>query len=138
VTRQEQSPAGDQRPQASFEVQEESGVRTVRVHGEIDASNVAELRRATTKLSNEALGVVLDLDQAEYIDSATVRVLYELRQRLARRGQILQVVSHRGSMVHRVLELTGFLGDGDASPASVAEAAAAIHSRLAPDSARSA
>jgi anti-anti-sigma factor len=138
VSRREQSPAGEQRPLARFEVREESGVRTVRVHGEIDASNVAELRSATTKLSNEALGVVLDLDHAEYIDSATVRILFELRQRLARRGQILQVVSQRGSTVHRVLELTGFLDDGMPWPASVAEAAAAIHSRLAPDSARSA
>jgi anti-anti-sigma factor len=117
-------------------VHEESGVRTIRARGEIDASNVAELRRATTKLSNEALGVVLDLDQADYIDSATVRILYELRQRLARRGQILQVVSHRGSNVHRVLEVTGFVADDDSGPASVAEAAAAIRSRLAPDSAQ--
>jgi anti-anti-sigma factor len=123
---------------ARFEVHEESGVRTVRAHGEIDASNVAELRNATTKLSNEALGVVLDLDQAKYIDSSTVRILYELRRRLARRGQILKVVSHSGSPVHRVLELTGFLADDDARLASVAEAAAAIRSRLAPDSSQSA
>jgi anti-anti-sigma factor len=136
LRRREESPAGDQGPLARFEVHEESGVRTIRAHGEIDASNVAELRRATTKLSNEALGVVLDLDQADYIDSATVRLLYELRQRLARRGQILEVVSHRGSNVHRVLELTRFIADGDARPASAAEAAVAIRSRLAPDSAR--
>jgi anti-anti-sigma factor len=136
VTQREQSPAGDQRPLARFEVQEESGVRTIRAHGEIDASNVAELRSATTKLSNEALGVVLDLDHAEYIDSSTVRILYELRRRLARRGQILQVVSRSGSNVHRVLELTGFIADGDSWPASVPEAAAAIRSRLAPDSER--
>ena len=136
MTRQEQNPAGDQRPLARFEVQEESGVRTIRAHGEIDASNVAELRSATTKLSNEALGVVLDLDHAEYIDSATVRILFELRRRLARRGQILQVVSRSGSNVHRVLELTGFIADGDPWPASAPEAAAAIRSRLAPDSER--
>jgi anti-anti-sigma factor len=136
VTRRAQSPAGDQGPLARFEVHEDSGVRTIRAHGEIDASNVAELRRTTTKLSNEALGVVLDLDQADYIDSATVRILYELRDRLARRGQILQVVSHRGSNVYRVLELSGFVADCDSRPASVAEAASAIRSRLAPDSAR--
>lgn len=135
MTPDEHTLAGEQRPLARFEVQEQSGVRTIAAHGEIDASNVAELRAATTKLSNEALGVVLDLEQAEYIDSATVRVLYELRRRLARRGQILQVVSRGGSSVHRVLGLTGFLAEGDSQPASVAEAADAIRSRLATDSA---
>lgn len=135
MTRRAQTPASPRGPLARFEVQEESGIRTIRAHGEIDASNVAELRRATTKLSNEALGVVLDLDQAAYIDSATVQILYELRKRLARRGQILQVVSRRGSNVHRVLELSGFMADGS-QPAGVAEAAAAIRSQLAPDSAR--
>lgn len=135
MNRRAESPADGQRHLARFEVHEESGVRTIRAHGEIDASNVAELRRATTRLSNEALGVVVDLDRAEYVDSSTVRILYELRQRLARRGQLLQVVSHRGSPVHRVLELTGFLTDDEPWPASVAEAAAAIHSRVAPNSA---
>ena len=136
MKRRARTEASGDDPLARFEVHEESGVRTVRAHGEIDASNVAELKGATTQLSNEALGVVLDLDDASYIDSATVRILYELRQRLERRGQILKVVSHRGSNVHRVLELTGFVADGESLPASVAEAAAAIRSRLAPDSAQ--
>jgi anti-anti-sigma factor len=138
VTGRAQRPAGDEGPKAVFEVREEAGVRTVRVRGEIDASNVAELRGATTKLSNAALGVVIDLDQADYIDSSTVRILYELRTRLARRGQILEVVSGRGSHVRRVLELTRFLADGEPQMVDVAEAAAAIRSRLASDSAQSA
>lgn len=136
MTQRERRSAGDQRPLARFEVHEQSGVRTIRAHGEIDASNVAELRSTTTKLSNEALGVVLDLAGTQYIDSAAVRILYELRRRLARRGQILQVVSHRGSNVHRVLELTGFCPAGESGPDSIIEAASAIRSKLAPDSER--
>jgi anti-anti-sigma factor len=133
LNRTEDSSDGAGQPLARFEVREESGVRTVRVHGEIDVSNVAELRSATTKLSNEALGVVLDLDHADYIDSATIRILYELRKRLARRGQILRVVCN-GSNVNRVLDLTGFFGGDDQRAASAEEAAAAIRQRLAPDS----
>jgi anti-anti-sigma factor len=117
-------------------VQEQFGVRTVRARGEIDASNVAELRGATINLSNEELGIVLDIDQAEYIDSATIRLLYERRRRLVRRGQKLMVVSHPGSNVHRVLELAGYLGDSDTHPGNAAEAVTAIRAQLGTGPAR--
>jgi anti-anti-sigma factor len=136
MTQSEHGPAGSHSPLVHFDVQEQSGVRTVRARGEIDVSNVAELRGATINLSNEALGMVLDVDQAEYIDSATIRVLYELRRRLARRGQILLVVSHPSSSVHRVLDLAGFLNDNDPHPGTSAEAAAAIRARLGTGPAR--
>ena len=126
----EQSPIAEPAPLARFEVLEEDGVRTVRALGEIDVSNVGELRWATTDLSNDALGIVLDVDQTDYIDSATVGLLYELRRRLARRGQLLSVVSRPGSNVHRVLELASFFGDDPSGPSSAVDAAAAIRAQL--------
>lgn len=118
---------------ARFAVHTRAGVRTVEAHGEIDVSNVGELQDTMTDLSNAALGVVLDLNATTYIDSAVIRLLYELRRRLARRGQILLVVSRPGSNVHRVLELAAFFGAEDPLPESVAQAAATIRTRLSPD-----
>jgi anti-anti-sigma factor len=105
-------------------------VRTVVVSGEIDMANVLELERGILgDLSNQALGVVLDLSNTTYIDSAVVGQLYSSRKRLTRRGLALQVVSRAGTHVHRVLELTGFYGDQQEPPTSTQEAEAAIRSQ---------
>jgi anti-anti-sigma factor len=84
------------------------GVRVVAVAGEVDVSNVGALQLAVGELSNEALGIVVDLSAATYIDSATVGLLFRLRSRLGRRGQVLRVSCPQGSSARRVLELTGF------------------------------
>lgn len=111
---------------AEFERAEREGVRVVAVVGEVDVSNVGALEGATHGLSNQALGVVVDLRRATYIDSATIGVLFRLRRRLNRRGQVLRVICAPGSGAWRVLELTGF--DRDLHPEEDRDAAiAAIH-----------
>lgn len=91
-----------------IECSEREGIRIVAVTGELDVSNVGGLEDATRGLSNEALGVVVDLRCATYIDSATIGILFRLRRRLSGRGQVLRVICVPGSNVWRVLELTGF------------------------------
>jgi anti-anti-sigma factor len=93
---------------AEFEVAEREGVRIVAVAGELDISNVNALEDATFDLPNDALGMVLDLSAATYIDSATLGLLFKLNRGLERRGQSLRVVCPPGSSARRVLELTGF------------------------------
>ncbi len=109
-----------------IERSEREGVRIVAVAGEVDVSNVGALEGAVHGLSNEALGVVVDLSRATYIDSATIGVLFRLRGRLNRRGQVLHVMCVPGSSAWRVLELTGF--DRHVHPEKDCDAAiAAIH-----------
>jgi anti-sigma B factor antagonist len=61
--------------------------------GEIDMSNAGELGEAVGRqVSGEALGLVLDLGAVDYLDSAAIRVVYELRERLRTRGQQLRLV----------------------------------------------
>ncbi|HEV3320816.1 MAG TPA: STAS domain-containing protein [Solirubrobacteraceae bacterium] len=111
---------------AEIERSEQEGVRVVAVVGEVDVSNVGALEGAAQGLSNEALGVVVDLSRATYIDSATIGVLFRLRRRLDRRGQVLRVICAPGSNAWRVLELTGF--DRQMHPEEDRDAAiAAIH-----------
>jgi anti-anti-sigma factor len=116
-------------PAAEIDIRD-GDVRTVVVTGEIDMANVSDLERGVLgDLSNQALGVVLDLSQTTYIDSAVVGQLFRARKRLTRRGLALGVVSRPGTHVHRVLELTGYFGDRDAPPASAQEAEAAIRAQ---------
>jgi anti-anti-sigma factor len=113
---------------AEVECIEHDGVRVVAVVGEVDVSNVGVVEHAACELSNEALGVVVDLRLATYIDSATIGLLFKLRRRLGRRGQELRVICSPGSSAWRVLELTGFDRqfqpgeDRDAAIAAIREA----------------
>ncbi len=109
---------------------ERAGVYLVGVTGELDVSNVGLLERAAYEMSNEALGLVLDLSATTYIDSATIGLLFKLRAYLARRGQALRVVYTPGSSAQRVLELTGF--DRELPPAEDRDGAIAAIWREVP------
>jgi anti-anti-sigma factor len=68
-------------------------VLVVTVSGEIDMSNAADLRSAVIQqLTNQPLALVLDLAEVDYLDSAGIQVIYDLRERLRERGQRLALV----------------------------------------------
>jgi anti-sigma B factor antagonist len=68
-------------------------VTVARIAGEIDMSNAVDLRSAVGReLSNQALGLVLDLSDVVYLDSAAIQLLYDLRERLRARGQQIVLV----------------------------------------------
>jgi anti-anti-sigma factor len=106
--------------EARFEVR--NGQPVASVTGEVDASNADRLGdRIYDAVSNHALGLVIDLTEVTYIDSAGVRLLFELATRLERRQLALHVVSASGSHVAEVLGIialdevaTGHAGVDDA------------------------
>jgi anti-anti-sigma factor len=78
----------------------------VEIRGEIDMSNASDLRMALTSMtSNDALGLVVDLSELEYIDSAGIHLIYRLRDSLRSRGQKLRLVIPRDSVVYQTLKL---------------------------------
>jgi anti-anti-sigma factor len=86
----------------------EEGLLLVRLSGEIDSSNSAELRTAITEATpNDAYGVVLDLTPVDYLDSAGIHLLFRLRESLRARNQGLRVVVPPGSVVTDALRLAG-------------------------------
>jgi anti-anti-sigma factor len=97
--------------QAMIESSVCDGVPALVVMGELDISNVGELRDGAAQMPADAPGLVVDLTDATFIDSATVGFLFELRQSLQRRGQALQVVSPPGGAAERVLAMTSFDAD---------------------------
>lgn len=79
--------------------------------GEVDMSNADALgERLATAVPNDARGLVIDMRPLSYVDSAGLRVLFALDERLRRRGQRLALVLGAGTNVERVLELTGLAG----------------------------
>lgn len=83
------------------------GVPTVvEVSGEIDISNVNELRSALDDvIKTSPNGLVIDLAQTDYIDSAGIAALMSAYQRLRGHGVLALVVSNENiksilSLVH--------------------------------------
>jgi anti-sigma B factor antagonist len=78
------------------------------VSGEIDISNASELAAAINeRTANDAVGVVLDLSDVDYMDSGGIHMLYRLRESLRARGQSLAIVVPTASPVIDALRLAG-------------------------------
>jgi anti-anti-sigma factor len=85
---------------------ERDGVVIARVKGDVDMSNADELKKALMRsVTNEAFGVVIDLSEVVYLDSAGIHLLFELRERLKNRGQQIRLVVPPGAPVGDALEL---------------------------------
>jgi anti-anti-sigma factor len=93
---------------ARIDVERRGDLQLVRVHGEIDVSNARDLVDAIQgSVSNGAQGLVLDLSQTRYVDSAAVELLFRLASRFDARRLVLRVVVPSDSPIRAVLELTG-------------------------------
>jgi anti-anti-sigma factor len=78
-----------------------------RVGGELDMSNCSYVRDELTRsIPGEISGLVVDLSETIYLDSAAIELLFELARRLGRRRQDLRIVMPGDSPLRRVLELT--------------------------------
>lgn len=85
-----------------------TGVPVASLPADVDSANAAEvLNELTKEISNEPAGLVVDLSETRYLDSAGIEMLFQLRERLANRRQRLAVVVPAGSQLRRLLELTG-------------------------------
>ena len=93
---------------ARVEVQDRDGLRVAAVTGEVDASNADEIRSAlVAALPNAALGLMADLRKLTYLDSSGIAVLFEIAERLTKRGQVLALVLGSDSLIRPTMELTG-------------------------------
>ena len=93
---------------ADLEVSRRNGVIIARVVGEVDMSNADDLRAAlAAAIPNGAVAMVLDLTGVEYLDSAGIRMMYQLTEDVQARRQRLQAVIPSESMVTDVLRLAG-------------------------------
>ncbi len=93
---------------ADLEHSVEDGIVLARIRGEVDMSNAADLRDELIKLTtNQALALILDLTDVEYLDSAGIQLIYRLRENVAMRGQGFRLVIPDASPVLDALRLAG-------------------------------
>jgi anti-anti-sigma factor len=87
---------------------EQDGVQVARLTGEVDLSNSDSIGDAIAESTpNHMLGLILDLTQLGYLDSAGIHLIYRLRERLRARGQSLGLVVPAGSPSNDALRLAG-------------------------------
>jgi anti-anti-sigma factor len=78
------------------------------VTGEIDLSNAAALGRAIEdEMPNSILGLALDLTGVDYMDSAGIQLLFQLKENLRFRGQALALIVPFASAASDALRLAG-------------------------------
>jgi anti-sigma B factor antagonist len=76
------------------------------ISGEIDMSNADEIRSLIEDRLVEDAGLhVIDLTATAYLDSAGIRMLFTIAERLRMRGRRLHVVVPMGASVRRLLVL---------------------------------
>jgi anti-sigma B factor antagonist len=90
----------------TIRVREEAGHVIVSVGGEIDIATVAQLRERLYVLAASGRPLVVDLDQASFIDAAGLGALVGTAQRAAEHGADLRIVCTR-PQIRRPFELTG-------------------------------
>jgi anti-sigma B factor antagonist len=84
----------------------EDGIPVVRLEGELDTVRAPEVRRELmSAATNRDSGLVVDLTDAVYLDSAAVNVLFELADGLGARQVQMAVVVPEGGLVERVITL---------------------------------
>jgi anti-anti-sigma factor len=82
-------------------------VLVARVVGEIDLSNVDDIEATITQsVTPETTGLLLDFTPTTYLDSAGIRMVFELARRLEARRHRLRLVAGSETLVHRVITLT--------------------------------
>ena len=115
---------------ASVEIDRLEGVVLARVSGELDASNATRVQeRLLEGLGNEGAGLVVDLTETAYVDSAGIRILFDIGERLSVRGMQLRLVAAPDSFTADVLDSVR-IADRFPVEETAASAAAALRERL--------
>jgi anti-anti-sigma factor len=94
---------------ARIEVQQQPEDRClIRIHGEVDMSNTDEVWTAMVEaMTDNVSAVTVDLSPTRYMDSAGLRLLFQLAALLAARRRDLILVVPEDAPIRHALELTG-------------------------------
>lgn len=89
-------------------IERRDGVAVARLAPEFDIASAVGVRDALlAALSNLDHGIVVDLGEVTFMDSAGINVLFELAERLEARQQEVAVVLPERAIVRKVADLAG-------------------------------
>jgi len=90
-------------PLAAVEVHD-GGLVTISLRDEIDLANAPAVRDGIIQaLPNHVRGAVLDLSTVKFIDSAGIRLIFDVARATQIHGQSLCLAVPEGSLAHEVL-----------------------------------
>jgi anti-anti-sigma factor len=93
---------------ADLNVETVGEIVVAQLDGEIDMSNASELGDALGRqMTNHAHGLVVDLTDVTYLDSAAIKVIYELRASFQTRGQEIRLIVGPTSPIAEALRIAG-------------------------------
>lgn len=93
---------------AKVQIELSEGLLVARLRGEIDISNVHDVARAIENAaSNVDVGVIADLSAVTYLDSAGIRLLFDLERALRDRRKQLLLVIGEVPTTRRILQICG-------------------------------
>jgi anti-anti-sigma factor len=85
----------------------EGDVTVCSINGEVDLANAAQMHEELLRsVANDSLGLVVDLTDARYLDSAAVRALFELARELLVSRQSMGLVVATDSPLRRLVKIT--------------------------------
>lgn len=90
----------------TIRVEQVDDMTVVRIVGEIDLANASRVGRSLAAAAASS-GLVLDIAEVTYLDSAGIGELFALAARLRASGGLAIVVPD-GSPLHRLFKITGF------------------------------
>ncbi len=94
---------------ATVEIQRHGDISLVQVRGEIDTSNVREVADVLeAEGPRTGAGLVVDLSSVTYLNSATVKLLFELAEELRERRRQLRLVMNESAPMRGLLLMLGF------------------------------
>jgi anti-anti-sigma factor len=94
-------------PLARLTLETRDEIQVAHITGEVDIANASTLEsEISDTVANTAFGLVVDLTETDYFDSAGIRMLFQLRKRLTGRRQNLRVVVPRDSVIITALLVT--------------------------------
>jgi anti-anti-sigma factor len=91
---------------ARVEASTVNGTRVVRVRGEIDLSNAAQVRDAICAALDAEAVVLVDLSDTGYLDSAGIAMIFRLAERLTYNRQELRLVIPPEAPIRAAVRLT--------------------------------
>ena len=83
------------------------------ISGEIDTSNIQEIREMLDERAADAACLIVDLTETSFLDSAGVALLLEIAGRLQVTRRRFHVVIPVDAPIRRVVELSGLDGQVD-------------------------
>lgn len=97
-------------PLATVEVEQHGEVSVARLRGEIDTSNVSEIGAALGAVAagDARQGMVVDLSGVAYLNSATVKLLFDLAEQLQQRHQQMRLVMTEAAPMRKLILMLKF------------------------------